>query len=317
MTSRGCVQGCGSLGRACALLPAESSRYSSEEMMGAETAKEAMSTVGTRAADMGAADRGALLAPNEPAPFQVCNETGQAPVLLLCDHASNFVPRTLNGLGLSEAELSRHIAWDIGIAEVTRDLARRLDAPAVLSHFSRLVVDPNRALDDPTLIPELSDGAMVPGNCGLGEPDRALRVACFHQVYHRVVHETLDALTARGPVPALISMHSYTPVMKGLERPWQIGILWNRDARLPLPLIATLRAQGLNVGDNQPYSGRDNHGHTLHIHAGPRGLANVLIEVRQDLIDTHHGAAEWAERLYHALSTVLSDPAVHEARQIA
>ncbi len=257
----------------------------------------------------------AILAPDEPAPFELHNEAGGAPVLLLCDHATRFVPRTLNNLGLSEAELSRHVAWDIGIAEVTRHLASRLDAPAVLSHFSRLVIDPNRALDDPTLIPQLSDGVIVPGNRDLMETARQVRLSTFHQAYHQAIGLKLDAMAARGPAPAIVSMHSFTPVMKGLERPWEVCVLWNRDARLPVPLMARLRAQGLTVGDNVPYSGRDNHGYTLHIHAEPRGFANVLIEVRQDLIDTHHGAAEWADCLHGALASALSDPAIHEARQ--
>ncbi len=256
----------------------------------------------------------ALLAPDEPAPYELHNETGRAPVLLLCDHATHFVPRALAGLGLSEAELSRHIAWDIGVAEVTRQLAVHLDAPAVLSHFSRLIIDPNRDLDDPTLVPQLSDGVIVPGNRDLPAAAREARIATFHQPYHRAVDAALDALIARGRAPALISMHSFTPVMKGLERPWQIGILWNRDARLPLPLIDTLRAQGLTVGDNEPYSGRDNHGYTMHVHAQPRGLANVLIEIRQDLIDTHRGATAWAERLRRALGAVLTDPRMYQAR---
>ena len=255
-----------------------------------------------------------LHAADEPAPFEVFNEGGRAPIVLLCDHASRFVPRALDNLGLSEAELSRHIAWDIGIADVTRDLATRLNAPAVLSHFSRLVVDPNRALDDPTLVPQLSDGVIVPANRNLPAADRQARIEAFHRPYHDAVARVLDTLAARGPAPALISMHSFTPVMKGVERPWQIGILWNRDARLPAPLMERLRAEGLTVGDNEPYSGRDNHGHTLHVHAEPRGLANVLIEVRQDLIDTHHGAAEWAARLHRALADVLDAPAINQAR---
>jgi len=119
---------------------------------------------------------------------------------------------------------------------------------------------------------------------------------------------------ASGQAPAIVSMHSFTPVMKGVERPWEIGILWNRDERLPVPLMARLRARGLTVGDNEPYSGRDNHGYTLHIHAEPRGLANVLIEVRQDLIDTHHGAAEWADLLGDTLQAILADPTIFEAR---
>jgi len=257
----------------------------------------------------------AILAPDEPVPFEVLNQAGGAPVILLCDHAARFVPRALDNLGLSEAELSRHVAWDIGIAEVTRDLAQRLEAPAVLSHFSRLVIDPNRALEDPTLIPQLSDGVIVPGNRDLPDAARRARFTTFHQAYHQAIGQRLDAMATQGPAPAVISMHSFTPVMKGLERPWQVCVLWNRDPRLPVPLMAALRAQGLTVGDNEPYSGRDNHGYTLHVHAEPRGLANVLIEVRQDLIDTHRGAAEWSERLHRALGAILSDPAVHEARR--
>ena len=255
-----------------------------------------------------------LLAPDEPRPFEVYNEAGAAPVLLVCDHASRFVPRALGGLGLGEAELRRHIAWDIGIAEVTRALADRLGAPAVLSHFSRLIIDPNRGLDDLTLIPQLSDGVIVPANRDLSAAASQARIATFHQAYHGAVIRVLESMMARRQAPAIVSMHSFTPVMKGVERPWQIGILWNRDGRLPVPLMARLRARGLTVGDNEPYSGRDNHGYTLHVHAEPRGLANVLIEVRQDLIDTHHGAAEWAELLGETLQAILADPTIFEAR---
>ncbi len=254
-----------------------------------------------------------LLASGEPAPYEVFNRTGRAPVLLLCDHATRFLPRALGTLGLSEAELKRHIAWDIGIAEVTRGLAERLDAPAVLSGFSRLVIDPNRALDDPTLIPRLSDGIVVPGNQDLSPGAAQARVDCFHRPYHAAVERTLDALCARDPTPAVVSMHSFTPVIKGVERPWQVGILWNEDVRLSVPLMARLRAQDIPVGDNEPYSARDGHGYTLYVHAAPRGLANVLIEVRQDLIDTHHGAAEWTGRLGDALSAVLENSGVRRA----
>jgi predicted N-formylglutamate amidohydrolase len=248
-----------------------------------------------------------LLGADEPAPYEIVNEAGATPVLLLCDHATNFMPRAFRSLGLDEALLARHIAWDIGVAEVTRDLARRLDAPAALSRFSRLIVDPNRKLDDPTLVPQIGDGVVIPGNRDLAPEVRAARVDSFHKPYHAAVARMLDALTARGLAPAIVSMHSFTPVMKGFERPWEIGILWNEDGRLPLPLMARLRAQGLTVGDNQPYSGRGGHGHTLHVHAEPRGLANALIEVRQDLIDTHHGAAQWSELLAKVLAEVLSD----------
>ena len=265
-----------------------------------------------------------LLAPDEPRPFDIVNPGGKAPLLLLCDHATRFIPRSLKSLGLDEAQLCRHIAWDIGIAEVTRRMARRLDAPAVMSHFSRLIVDPNRLLDNPTLVPEISDGTVVPGNRGLGEAERAARIETFFRPYHEAIARQIDTMLAAGAAsgaegpdggsgraPVLVSMHSFTPVMHGLQRPWEIGILWNRDPRLPRPLMERLRAEGLTVGDNEPYSGADGHGYTQHIHGDRRGLANVLIEVRQDLIDTQQGAADWAERLATTLEAVLGDQALY------
>jgi predicted N-formylglutamate amidohydrolase len=181
----------------------------------------------------------------------------------------------------------------------------------VFSHFSRLIVDPNRQLENPTLIPELSDGTVVPGNRDLSPAQRKLRIDTFFRPYHDAIAGRLDAMLAKGTPPVLISMHSFTPIMHGLQRPWEIGILWNRDPRLPRPLMARLRAEGLTVGDNEPYSGADGHGYTQHTHADRRGLANVLIEVRQDLIDTRHGAAAWAERLGAVLSEVLCDPGLY------
>lgn len=254
-----------------------------------------------------------LLASDEGAPSEIFNRAGTAPLLFLCDHATRFLPRALGTLGLSEAELSRHIAWDIGIAEVTRDLAERFNAPAVLSRFSRLIIDPNRPLDDPTLVPQLADGVIIPGNRDLPALALDARIAAFHQPYHAAIEEVLEPLVTRGPAPAVVSMHSFTPVIKGFERPWEIGVLWNQDPRLPVPLMARLRALGIPVGDNEPYSGRDGHGHTLHVHAEPRGLANVLIEVRQDLIDTHQGAAAWTARLHDSLAAVLAGQGIFQA----
>ena len=240
-------------------------------------------------------------------PFERFNLAGRADMLLLCDHASNHIPPAYGGLGLDEAQLARHIALDIGIADVTREMARRLDAPALLSRFSRLLVDPNRPLDDPTLIPgQISDDVVVPGNKGLGESDRAMRMERFFEPYHAAIERHLEAMLAAGRQPVVISMHSFTPVIKGKERPWQIGVLWNHDARLPVPLIARLRAAGLVVGDNEPYSARGGHGYTMQRHADQRGLANVLIEMRQDLIDTHHGGNDWARRLSNVLTDMLA-----------
>lgn len=256
----------------------------------------------------------ALLGPDEPEPFERVNEDGRAPALLLCDHASSFIPRAFDRLGLDEGCLARHIALDIGAADVTRRIALQLDTPAVLSRFSRLIVDPNRTLDAPSLIPEESDGIVVPGNRNLSAAAREARVRLFHQAYHGAVEQTLAQLMAReaarqpGRGPVVVSIHSFTPVMDGVERPWQVGVLWNRDPRMPQAVLAKLRALGLSVGDNEPYSGRHGHGYTLHSHAEPRGLANVLLELRQDLIDTHRGAAEWAALLADVLEEVMSDP---------
>ena len=258
-----------------------------------------------------------LLGADDPAPAALVNGDGAAAALLICDHASNHIPAALGTLGLDETQLARHIAFDIGAAEVTRQLAERLDAPAVLSGFSRLVVDPNRTLEAPSLIPDVSDGVPIPGNRDLLPAARRARMESLHAVYHREVDAALERLSRKAALkqpdgaPVMVSIHSFTPVMDGVERPWHVGILWNRDARMPVPLMARLRALGLEVGDNLPYSGRDKHGYSLHRHADPRGLANALIEIRQDLIDTHHGASEWAALLAGPLSEILADPGLY------
>lgn len=252
-----------------------------------------------------------LLAPDEPAPIRIVNPEGKAPILLVCDHASRFVPRSLGGnLGLDEADLSRHIAWDIGIAQVAEALAPRLDAPLVLSNFSRLVIDPNRTLGLGSSIPPESDGVAIPGNQELSEGEREARAASFFRPYHRAVARMIEAKIAAtgeigGPEPAFVSLHSFTPMIAGRQRPWQVGILWNEDPRLPLPLMQAFRARGLTVGDNEPYTGRDHHGYTIHSHAEPRGLINALIELRQDLIDTPAGVAEMTDCVEGALAEAL------------
>ena len=263
---------------------------------------------------MEAAEAG-LLAVVEPAVYEIFNPEASAPLLLICDHASNFIPRSLASLGLHETQLARHIAYDIGIAEVTRQLARRLDATAMLSGFSRLIVDPNRDPEDPTQIAQIGDGAVVPGNRNLNPAARRARLETFFEPYHEAIEARLDALEAHGSAPAVISVHSFTPVMRGFERPWQVCALWNRDPRLPLPFMDKLRALGFTVGDNEPYSGRDRHGYSMHRHPEPRGLANLLIEIRQDQIDTHHGAADWAETLAGVLAEILADPSIRQAER--
>jgi predicted N-formylglutamate amidohydrolase len=250
----------------------------------------------------------ALLTADDPKAFEIVNEAGRAPVLLICDHASNAVPSRLAGLGLDEATLALHVAWDIGAAVVTRHLAVLLDARAVLSGYSRLVIDCNRPLDDPTSIAGESDGIEVPGNFGLSPADRAARAdACFHP-YHTAIDGELAGFTAGGVVPAVISVHSFTPMMRGFARPWHVGILWDKDRRLPVPLIAALAADpALVVGDNQPYSAREPAGHSVHTHAALAGLPHVAIELRQDLIATPDGAGAWAAILAAALQPILAD----------
>ena len=257
---------------------------------------------------------GPLLAPDEPATVEIINPEASQPLLLVCDHASNFIPRAFANLGLDEAHLWWHIAYDIGVAEVTRQLSRRLGATAILCGFSRLVIDPNREPDTPSSVPETVDGVAVPGNRDLSEAERQDRIATFFKPYHQAIEGRLRMLAARGPAPAVVSLHSFTPVMDGFERPWQVAALWDQDPRLALPFMATLRSLGFTVGDNEPYSGRDFHGYTMQRHADARGLANLLIEIRQDLIDTADGVGEWSEILASALRDVLANPEIHEMK---
>lgn len=256
-----------------------------------------------------------LLQADEPPPFELYNVDAGGRLLLVCDHASNRVPARLANLGLSDAERARHIGWDIGAADVTYRLADRLGAPAVLARYSRLVIDCNRALDHFSLIPSESDRTPVPGNTNLSTRQREARIAALFEPYHAAIAEQIEqlhALCRDGEAPVVVSIHSFTPVFDGVERPWHTGVLWNVDPRLPLPLIARLRTDSqLIVGDNEPYSARDGFGHTLEVHGDANGLANALIEIRQDLIDTHSGAEAWAERLAAALQDVLVDESLY------
>ena len=228
-------------------------------------------------------------------------------MLLTCDHASNAIPRALGDLGLPSAAQRQHIAWDIGAAAVTRLLAEALDAPALLTGYSRLVIDCNRDPGDPTSIPAVSDGVAVPGNRNLPEAARAARHAACFRPYHSAIAARLDALLAAGTPPALLSIHSFTPVMAGVARPWHIGILWDKDGRIPQPLLAALRADpAITVGDNQPYSAREPAGYTVRHHAVQRGLPHVAIELRQDLVAGNEGARSWAARLAAALRPILA-----------
>jgi predicted N-formylglutamate amidohydrolase len=268
----------------------------------------------SESAAVSAAD--AILGPDDPPPVTVVNETGRGDCLLLCDHASHAVPKSLHGLGLGPVDLARHIAGDIGASSVARHLSRRFDSPVVLAGFSRLVIDCNRSLDDPTSIPLISETTVIPGNRAVSVDGRKRRAeACFEPYHHRV-RGFLDGFAARNVVPVILSIHSFTPVFKGVARPWHFGILWNRDPRVPKPLIAALaRMQGVVVGDNEPYSGRDEYGYTIMHHGAQRGLPHVLIEVRDDLIRDEAGVARWTGILGDALAPILADPGLRRVER--
>ncbi|MFO1106296.1 MAG: N-formylglutamate amidohydrolase [Amaricoccus sp.] len=248
--------------------------------------------------------------PAEPA-FETVNPAGRAPVLILCDHATNFVPASVSAgdLGLPPAEMQRHIAYDIGARGLALGLSGALDAPALLTRFSRLVIDPNRGEDDPTLVMKLYDGTIVPGNRTAGPEEVERRLDAWHRPYHRAIESMLDQLIADGRDPAIVSIHSFTPQLRDRPpRPWHVGILWDKDRRIALPLIDRLRAEpGLCVGDNQPYHG-ELEGDTLCRHGTRRGIRHVLIELRQDLIATEAAQQDWADRLAGFLAEIIPVP---------
>ncbi len=238
-------------------------------------------------------------------------------LLLLCDHASNALPPAYGRLGLPESEFERHIAYDIGARRATEVMAEALGAPALLTTFSRLLIDPNRGGHDPTLVMRLSDGAIVPGNARIDEAEVDHRRRTFFQPYHDAIAETLHGMAATGIVPAIVSMHSFTPFWKDVPRPWHIGLLWDNDPRLAAPLFDALKAEPDlqpwidKVGDNEPYDGALP-GDTIDTHATRNGYANVLIEVRQDLMATDAAAEAWGLRLARLLDPILRRPDLHE-----
>jgi predicted N-formylglutamate amidohydrolase len=240
-------------------------------------------------------------------PFEfLASAESDSGLIFLCDHASNRLPKEYGTLGLDPALMTTHVASDIGAAAVTRSLAARFKAPAVLARWSRLLIDLNRGEDDPTLVMKLSDGSIIPGNREAGADEIAERIVRFHAPYHAKIAEEIDALTARGSVPVLISMHSFTPLWKGFARPWEVGVLWDRDARLARPLIDALTRAGFRVGDNEPYSG-ELENDCLYRHGTMSGLPHVLIEIRQDLIADAASAKAFADRLAPVIETALAE----------
>ncbi len=241
-------------------------------------------------------------------PFEEITPDTASPIYLVCDHATNIVPPEIGGgsLGLPEAEMARHIAYDIGARGLTLGLSDLLGAPAILSRFSRLVIDPNRGEEDPTLVMKLYDGTIIPANRHVGSDETARRLDAYHRPYHHAITARLDSMIAAGLEPHIVSIHSFTPRLRGkAERPWHVGILWDKDDRIALPLMDALRADGdIVVGDNEPYSG-ELRGDCMYQHGTSRGLPHVLIELRHDLIADAEGQKNWAMRLARHLGRII------------
>jgi predicted N-formylglutamate amidohydrolase len=235
----------------------------------------------------------------------VDNPDGRGPFVFVCDHASNWVPPSLKGLGLPPGELERHIAWDPGALELARRLSDLLDAPLVHATVSRLVLDVNR---DPThhgSVVTRSEDTDIPGNHAISAEDRARRVQSIYEPYHHALAGVIEQSVARNPTPQIVSIHSFTPIYRKEQRPWHIGVLSGDDKRLAQPLLELLRADGeFHVGDNQPYAPTDGVYHTLERHCASRNLRSVLLELRSDTISADEGSRQWASRLERALQAI-------------
>ncbi|BBK41937.1 N-formylglutamate amidohydrolase [Allostella vacuolata] len=249
-----------------------------------------------------------LLDPDEPPPVTVRAAGGASPFLLTCDHASRRVPRRLGDLGVADADRARHIGWDIGALVVAETVSDRLDATLYAAGYSRLVLDLNRPEGAPDRMPTVSDGTRVPANEGLGATDRAARIQALFEPYHGAIAADLDRrLAARRPT-FLACIHSFTPRMRGFDRPWHVGACHGPDPRMALLLAQALRREpGLVVGVNEPYSvGRDSD-YGMPVHGENRGIPSVLIEIRQDLITAPADARAWGERLARCLAAIEPD----------
>ena len=252
--------------------------------------------------DLASTSEPPLLAPDEPEAFEVILDQQRSPFLITCDHAGKRLPRALGSLGLPDTELSRHIAWDLGAAQVARLLARELGAFAILQTYSRLVIDCNRPLGVPSSIPLISENTVIPGNQGLTPAHCAERARAIFQPYHeRIVSEFERRAKAEQP-SVLIAMHSFTPTFMGVSRPWHTSMLYNRDARLGRALFELLgRESALVVGDNEPYSVSDLSDYGVVVYGERRGIPHIEIEIRQDLLEDEAGQEAWAKRFARLL----------------
>lgn len=254
-----------------------------------------------------------LIAPRSADSYEILPGRSGAGLILICDHAVNTLPASYGTLGLPPEELQRHIAYDIGALAVTRRIAHMLRVPAIATRFSRLLIDVNRGLDDPTLIMRISDGAVVPGNRHLDAAEREKRVQLYYEPYHQAIDDLIAACMAAGVPPVLLSIHSFTERWKGKPRPWDAAILWDRDHRFAVPLLEALRSdRSILVGENEPYDGKLA-GDCMWQHGTRRGLAHTIVEVRQDLVRAEEGQARWAERIAAAVKGILARADLRDA----
>lgn len=245
-----------------------------------------------------------LLAPGEPVAFRVMNPGASEPLLLVCDHASRRIPAALGTLGLDPVARRCHLAWDIGAGALTRRLATAMGVTSVLAQYSRLVVDCNRDLLDPGAFLEFGDGVVIPGNRKLNQAQKDVRAAEIYWPYHYAIDLEIKRLAQHEYPPALATIHSFTPVLDGVSRPWEIGVLWDADRDTAEILIDGFRAAGFMVGDNEPYSGKAPQDFTIDHHAEDAGLPHVGIEIRQDLIADADGVSKLAEVLVPILRRI-------------
>jgi predicted N-formylglutamate amidohydrolase len=246
-----------------------------------------------------------LLTGDDVPPVHELNAAGRSPFLFTCDHYGRLIPAILGDLGLPEADLVRHIAWDPGIAGVAEQLSQQLDAHLVAQRYSRLVIDCNRPPHVASSIPLISEATTIPGNEGLAREAIEVRRLAIFEPYHRRIDEIIDQRLHEGRPTVLVSLHSFTPVYAGIARPWHIGTLYHRDRTLPPLLLKALRSEAdLVVGDNEPYAVSDETDYTVPVHGEMRGLPNTGIEIRQDLISDQAGEKEWADRLARILGEI-------------
>lgn len=258
-----------------------------------------------------------LLAPDEPGPYRVLNPLATAPILLVCDHASCRFPKSLGDMGLDPFARRCHLAIDIGAGPLTEALAGSLGVTAVLQNYSRLVVDCNRQLMDPGAFLEYGDGILVPGNRNLHRDDKDLRASALYWPYHVAIGEQVERLKKAGSLPVFISIHSFTPVLNGEAREWQMGVLWDKDEKTRQIFLDGLRGAGYHVGDNEPYSGKAPQDFTIDHHAEEPGLPHIGIEIRQDLIDDDEGVAEIAAVMHDVIASIPGKLGIKEQRNTA